>query len=164
MRPRTCTIVEAFFVASQICRMLVVRPVQHADVEQCISIRLATLGSLVIGRPPPYPGYAEESEAAVHNDLDGKSHVKHLKVVDPEDESEVLAYAKWEIYPNGRPDLDKLAKPMDPADKLVDEYGDLREAAHEYFCKRNGHMGKYPHIRMFACQKQISRDVLTYFP
>ncbi|KAK4547553.1 hypothetical protein LTR36_000510 [Oleoguttula mirabilis] len=57
-----------------------------------------------------------------------------------------MAYGKWEIYPRGRPDLNNLRKPMDPCDREVDEFGRLREAAHEYFCRRNGEMGKHPHI------------------
>jgi hypothetical protein len=117
-------------------------------VAQCIEIRVASLGSLVIGRPPPYPGYVQEAEASVHRDLDKNSpHVRHLKVVDAENEAEVIAYGKWEVYPRGRPDLDKLGQPMDDADKQVDRYGMLREAAHEYFCSRNGEMGKHPHLR-----------------
>ena len=130
------------------CRSLSA-PVEHEDVSQCIGIRVATLGSLVIGRPPVYPGYVAEAEDSVHRDLDTKPHVHHLKVVDPSNETEVIAYAKWEVYPNGRPDLAKLRQPMDPADKEVDQFGDLREAAHDYFCKRNGEMGKRPHIRKF---------------
>jgi hypothetical protein len=130
--------------------MLVVRPVEHADVAQCIAIRVAALGSLVIGRPPPYPGYIEEAEAAVHANLDDPdTFVRHLKVVDPADEGEVMAYAKWELYPNGRSkeSLEKLKEPMSEEDKNVDQYGTLREAAHEYFSTRNGEMGKQPHLR-----------------
>jgi hypothetical protein len=128
---------------------LVVRPVEHADVAQCIALRVASLGSLVIGRPPPYPGYIEESEASVRNDLNNRPFVHHLKVVNPENESQVMAYGKWEVYPDGRPDLGKLHQPMDQAGKEVDQYGLLREAAHDYFCTRNGEMGKQPHIREF---------------
>jgi hypothetical protein len=131
--------------------MLVVKPVQHADVTQCIAIRAAALGSLVIGRPPPYPGYVEEAEAAVRANLDDPDTlVRHLKVVHLSDEDEVMAYAKWELYPNGRSkeSLERLMKPMSDDDKNVDQYGALREAAHEYFCTRNGEMGKHPHLRM----------------
>ncbi|EME81737.1 uncharacterized protein MYCFIDRAFT_139216 [Pseudocercospora fijiensis CIRAD86] len=113
---------------------LSVRPVEHADVAQCIKIRIDTLGSLVIGRPPPYPGYAQESEDKVPDEIEKRTYVQHLKVVDVDNEDIVMAYAKWEIYPQGRPDLDQLRKPMDPADKEVDQYGSLREAAHDYFC------------------------------
>ncbi len=138
------------FLQSQSCKMLVVRPVEHADVAQCVAIRVAALGSLVIGRPPPYPGYVDEAEAAIHANLDDPdSFVRHLKVVDPFDEAEVMAYAKWELYPDGRSkeSLEKLKEPMSHEDKAVDQYGALREAAHEYFCTRNGEMGKHPHLR-----------------
>ncbi|KAK3634331.1 hypothetical protein LTR56_015365 [Elasticomyces elasticus] len=57
-----------------------------------------------------------------------------------------MAYAKWEIYPEGRPDIDKLRELMDPDDALVDDFGLLRKAAHEYFSHCNGEMGKRPHI------------------
>jgi hypothetical protein len=150
MRPPTSAALLAISIfQNQVCKMpLVVRPVEHADVAQCIEIRVASLGSLVIGRPPPYPGYVQEAEASAHRDLDKKSpHVRHLKVVDAKNEAEVIAYAKWEVYPRGRPDLDKLGQPMDDADKQVDRYGMLREAAHEYFYSRNGVMGKHPHLR-----------------
>lgn len=92
----------------------------YADVHQCVSLRVASLGSLVIGCPPPYPGYIEESEASVHNDLENKPHVRHLKVVEPEDEGNIMAYAKWEIYKNGRPDLEQLRQPMKQSGKEVD--------------------------------------------
>ncbi|KAB5566775.1 hypothetical protein GE09DRAFT_746265 [Coniochaeta sp. 2T2.1] len=127
---------------------LVVRPVERSDVTQCIALRVASLGSLVIGRPPPYPGYVQEAEAAVHNDIDSRPFVHHLKVVDPEKEHEVIAYGKWEVYPGGRPDLDQLHKPMDLASREVDQYGSLREAAHNYFCAHNGEMGKRPHLSL----------------
>lgn len=126
---------------------LVVRRIEHADVSQCIAIRVASLGSLVIGRPPAYPGYVEGAEASVHNDLDNQAFVHHLKVIDPQNEQEVVAYGKWEGYPDGRRDLDELRKPMAQADKEVDQHGLLREAAHDYFCSRNGEMGKQPHLR-----------------
>jgi hypothetical protein len=129
---------------------LAVRPIEQADVAQCIALRVASLGSLVIGRPPPYPGYVQEAEASVRNDLDNRPFVHHLKVVDPENEGEVMAYGKWEVYPHGRSDLEKLSQPMDQADKEVDQYGLLREAAHEYFCTRNGEKGKHPHLRKLA--------------
>ncbi|KAK4902318.1 hypothetical protein LTR27_001222 [Elasticomyces elasticus] len=125
---------------------LVVLPIEHRDVPQCIEIRVAALGSLVIGRPPPYPGYIEESMATVYNDLNNKPWVHHLKVVDRSAPNEVMAYAKWEIYPDRRPDLDKLGEPMDPDDASVDDFGLLRQAAHDYFCRRNGEMGKRPHM------------------
>jgi GNAT superfamily N-acetyltransferase len=57
-------------------------------------------------------------------------HVRQLKVVDPNKEEVVTAYAKWEIYPNGRLGLEKLHQPLDQADGKIDQDGDLRE---EYF-------------------------------
>jgi len=129
---------------------LVVRSVEHADVANCISLRIASLGSLVIGRPPPYPGYAEEAEASVHNDLDKNPHVHHLKVVDPDNETDIMAYAKWEVYKHGRPDLEQLREAMKMPIEEVDQYSQLRIAAREYFCRRNGDMGKHPHIRKSA--------------
>ncbi|KAI9710537.1 MAG: hypothetical protein M1820_002673 [Bogoriella megaspora] len=125
---------------------LVVRSIEHADVAQCVNIRVASLGSLVIGRPPPYPGYIEEQEASIHRDLKYKPHVYHLKVVDTENDKVVMAYAKWETYERGRPDLEKLRQPMEQSEKEVDQFGQLRDAAHNYFCSRNGEMGKDPHM------------------
>lgn len=127
--------------------MLVVRPVEHADVTQCIKIRIDCLGSLVIGRLPPYPGFSNDQEAIIHKEIDGSPHVHHLKVVNPEDEHEIIAYAKWEFYKNGRMDLEELSQPIKESAKTVDQYGRLREAAHEYFCTRNGEKGKHPHLR-----------------
>jgi hypothetical protein len=139
---------------------LVVQEVTHADAAQCIDLRVRALGSLVIGRPPPYAGYMEKAQASIHSDLDGAPHVHHLKVVDSDNESEVIAYGKWEVYLNGRPDLDNLRKPMTREDKEVDQFGVLREAAHAYFCERNGEMGKQPHIREFS----VSRRTWTLTP
>ena len=148
MRLPTCALLLPL-LSSPICKMasLLVRPLQHADIATCAALRTATLGSLVIGRPPPFPGYKEDQMASIKNDLDNRPHVHHLKVVDTESDDEIIAYAKWEIYPHGRPDLEGLKQPMDEESKKVDQYGRLREAAHEYFCTRNGEMGKHPHIR-----------------
>jgi hypothetical protein len=126
---------------------LLVRPVTHQDAIRCIQLRTASLGSLVIGKPPPYPGYVGQQITSLHNDLAHKPHIHHLKVVETET-GEPIAYAKWEMYPHGRPDLEQLTQPMDEASKNVDQYGRLREAAHEYFSTRNGgEMGRTPHLR-----------------
>ena len=87
---------------------------------------------------------------SVHRDLETKPYVHHLKVVDPNNNMEIVAYAKWEIYPNGRPDLAKSQQPMDPSDRQVDQYGDLREVTHDYFCQQNEAMGKKPRMRKSA--------------
>ncbi|KAJ0119219.1 acyl-CoA N-acyltransferase [Diaporthe amygdali] len=126
--------------------MLAVRPVEHTDVTECVKIRIDSLGSLVIGRLPEYPGFAENQEATIHRDIDDSPHIHHLKVVDPENELEIIAYAKWEVYKNGRPDLWKLSQPMEESAKAVDGFGPLREVAHNYFCTRNGEKGKHPHL------------------
>ena len=68
-------------------------------------------------------------------------------MVDPGNEGEVIAWAKYELYRNGRSGLANLRKPMEQYDKEVDQFGLLREAAHDYFCQRNGEMGTRPHIR-----------------
>ena len=144
------------FLQSQVCKTpLEVRLVEHADVARCVALRVGALGSLVIGRPPPYPGFVRDQEASVRNDLDHRPFVRHLKVIHPENEGEIIAYGKWEIYPEGRPDIDVLGKPMDPADREVDQFGLLREAAHEYFSSRNGEMGKHPH------QRKLDRREMT---
>lgn len=127
--------------------MLVGRPVEHADVTQCVKIRIDCLGSLVVGRLPPYPGFAEDQEATVHKDIDGRPHVHHPKVIDTEDEHEVIAYAKWEVYESGRLDLEELSQSMKEPAKTVDRFGRLKEAAYEYFCTRNREKGKHPHLR-----------------
>ena len=54
--------------------------------------------ALTIPSLAPYPGYAEEAEASVHNDPENKPFVHHLKVVDPRIDNEPIAYAKWEVY------------------------------------------------------------------
>ena len=125
-----------------------VRPVEHGDVTRCIDIRIECLGSLVIGNLPPYPGYREEQEASIHYDLDHNPHVRHWKAVDSE-RREVIAYAKWEIYEHGRPDVKKVESPKDSAPKKVDGYWRLREAAKDYFQGRYRKLVNVPHIRMF---------------
>lgn len=146
--PTSAAITGIAISQTQLCKMpLVVQPVEHQDVTQCVDLRVASLGSLVIGRPPPYAGYVEAQESSLHKEIDNSSHVRHRKVVDTENEEEVLASAKWEVYEHGRPDLEKLRAPMQRSDREVDEFGLLREAAHDYFCRRNGEMGKHPHLR-----------------
>jgi hypothetical protein len=93
--------------------------------------------------------------ATIQNDLINKSHVHHLKVVDA---GQIIAYAKWEIYPAGRPDLEQLKQLMDEQSRCVDQYGKLREAAHAYFSRCNGGpMGSRPHIRKSARDAVTSR-------
>jgi len=133
---------------------LLIQPVLHNEAMKCVQIRTASLGSLVIGRPPAYPGYLEDQVATIQNDLINKPHVRHLKVVDV---GQIIAYAKWETYPTGRPDLEQLKQPMDEQSKRVDQYGKLREAAHEYFSRCNGGpMGCRPHIRKSARDSHFS--------
>jgi GNAT superfamily N-acetyltransferase len=133
---------------------LTMLPVTHADIPKCISLRVASLGSLAIGRLPPYPGYVEAREASLRNDLDHRPHVHPLKVVDS-DTDEIVAYAKYEIYPQGRQDVEELKKPMDEAMKNVDQCGALREAAHKYFCDRDGgEIGQGPHIRKYTSRME----------
>jgi hypothetical protein len=83
---------------------------------------------------------------------DPDSFVRHLKVVNLANEGEIMAYAKWELYPDGRSEenLEKLKEPVSNEDRKVDQYGALREAAHDYFCSRNGEMGRRPHLRTIA--------------
>lgn len=124
-----------------------VNPVEHADVSRRISFRIASLGSLVIGHPPPHPGYAEEAEATVHSGLDHKDYLHYLNVIDLENDGEIIVYAKWEMYLHGQLDLEKLRKLMNQSDREVDGLSVLREAANAYFCSRNMVMGQHPHAR-----------------
>ncbi|EXJ53646.1 uncharacterized protein A1O5_13097 [Cladophialophora psammophila CBS 110553] len=127
--------------------MLAVLPVKHEDATQCVALRLASLGSLVIGRLPAYPGYIQDQEASLHKDLDSSLHVHHLKVVDAQSQGgEIVAYAKWEVYADGRPDLAQLRQPMKQSEMEVDRFGRLRRAAYWYFSRCNGETGKRPHI------------------
>jgi predicted GNAT family N-acyltransferase len=129
---------------------LTILSVTHADIPKCIALRVASLGSLAIGRLPPYAGYVEAREASLRNDLDHRPHVHPLKVVD-DDTDEIVAYAKYEIYPQGRQDLEELKRPMDEVMKNVDAFGALREVAHKYFCDRDGgEIAQGPHIRKSA--------------
>lgn len=70
----------------------------------------------------------------------------------------MIAYAKWEVYEHGRPDLERLREPMRQADEEVDEFGLLREVAHEYFCRCNGEAGKKGHLRKSLDFRTISRN------
>jgi hypothetical protein len=132
---------------------LTILPVTLTDVAKCVSIRIASLGSLAIGRLPSYPGYIEARESSLRHDIHYNNHVHPLKVVD-EEADEIIAYAKYEIYPEGRPDLEELRKPTEKAKRDMDKYGALREIAHRYFCDRDGgEIGQGPHIRECSCQR-----------
>lgn len=85
----------------------------------------------------------------------------HLKVIDKEADGEIIAYAKWEIYEYGRPDLEALKQPIDEALKQVGQYGRLREAAHQYFGSRDGELGKHPHIRELSCHPYIVKMLIS---
>lgn len=61
--------------------MFVARTIQHAEASQCIKVRVNTLGSVVTGRAPPYPGVVEEEDSELHEDLSRKLWVHHLEIV-----------------------------------------------------------------------------------
>lgn len=122
---------------------LVIRDVEHADITECIGLRVAALGSLVIGRLPPYLGYVDEAEARVRRELDGSPHVHHLKVVDTEKGEEIVAYGKWEVYERGRGE-DVGSASVGGGEG--EGFRELRRLVRGWFHKRKKEMGKKPHI------------------
>ncbi|KAF2109170.1 acyl-CoA N-acyltransferase [Lophiotrema nucula] len=131
----------------------VVRPIELQDVPQCIKLRIDNLGSLIIGRLPPYEGYAEEQEHSMRKRLlnaDGSSgHIHFMKVVDKDgDQSEVVAYARWEFYPKGLSERKTLFEQNhgNDSDKKVDEFWKLREEAVKYFKRCTENIQGCPHI------------------
>ena len=83
-----------------------VLPITHSDVAKCIHFRITCLGSLVVGCLPPYPSYRRDQEAVVNHELNNSSnHIHHLKVIGTDSEDDIVAYAKWEIYKLGRPEI-----------------------------------------------------------
>ncbi|KAJ4297644.1 hypothetical protein N0V90_005538 [Kalmusia sp. IMI 367209] len=141
---------------------LTVLPVKGPDIPNCIALRASVLGSLVIGRPPADAAYMTAAETALHVDLvHHHDYIHHLKVVDTDDEeSKIVAYAKWEVYEHGRPDMHML-KDWKQAVERTDEDGvfkevasddkyiGLRRLAAEYFAETNMKIGESPHLLDF---------------
>ena len=125
---------------------LTAQPVEHEDVARCIDIRIECLGSLVVGKLPPFLGYREQQEASIHNDIDHNPHVQNWKVLDVKS-GEIIAYAKWVMHEPGRPDTKKAQKPKGTVLKKEDEHWRLRQAAYDYFQSRYRQLADVPHIR-----------------
>jgi hypothetical protein len=124
--------------------------VEYDDVETCVRIRIDSLGSLVVGHLPAYESYEQDSIVRTRREIKNPkdySHIHHMKVYDAENPGEIMAYAKWEVYENGRPDLEKLRDLEEIPLKPDDQYLNLRQDAHKDFCAKNAEIGKEPHIR-----------------
>ena len=132
---------------------LELEPLEYDDVETCVRIRIEGLGSLVVGHLPVYEGYEQDSINRKREEIahpEKHPHVHHMKVVDMENPNQIIAYAKWEVYKNGRPDLEDLQKAERVPENPNDEYLKLRQEAYKYFCLKNAEIGKEAHIRKYS--------------
>lgn len=129
---------------------LEVLPVEHSDVTRCVALRVARLRSLLIDFRLLVQVVVHGIFRVLRVSRVGRRSFYHLKVVDPERDMEVLAYAKWELYKQCRTDLEQLHQALtepDSEEPAEDGFEKLRRAATQYFCSRNDEMGKSPHSR-----------------
>lgn len=130
---------------------LEIRPLQKADVPTFVSVSTAALGYSGIGRllhdDPPHPASVERRISNLRESL-SKPHVHHLKVVDTENNDEIIACATWEIFENGRSDeeLKELEQPYEPIEEERERFGAIqRDFFGGYLRRVRRELGKTPH-------------------
>ncbi|KAL1625514.1 hypothetical protein SLS56_007336 [Neofusicoccum ribis] len=129
---------------------LEIRPLEEPDVPTFVSITTAALGSSGIGRilhdDPPHPAYLERRKERVRKTLD-KPHIHNLKVVDTDNNDEMIACASWEIFENGRSDdeLNELEQPFEPIEEERERFGQVQRDFFAYLNRVRRALGKTPH-------------------
>ncbi|KAL1637686.1 hypothetical protein SLS58_009217 [Diplodia intermedia] len=129
---------------------LEIRRLEDADVPQFVTITTAALGTSGIGRAmhddPPHPAYVERRKEKVRKSL-GKPNFHHLKVVDTDNNDEIIACAVWEVFPNGRSDEDlrELEQPFQPIVEEGERFCRFQKHFFGYLGRVRLQMGKAPH-------------------
>ena len=130
---------------------LEIRPVEEADVPQFVSIVSASLDASDIGRmmhdDPPHPAYLARRKEKIFKSL-SKPNMYNLKVVDTDNNDEMIAGATWSIFANGRSDeeLKELEQPFEPVEEERERYGRAQRDFFEGYLNRvRRSFGKTPH-------------------
>ncbi|KKY13158.1 hypothetical protein UCDDS831_g09278 [Diplodia seriata] len=129
---------------------LEIRRLEDADVPHFVTITTAALGTSGFGRAmhddPPHPAYVERRKEKVRKSL-GKPNLHHLKVVDTDNNDEIIACAVWEFFPNGRSDEDlrELEQPFQPVVEEGERFCRFQQHFFSYLGRVRLQMGKAPH-------------------
>ncbi|KAH7030041.1 acyl-CoA N-acyltransferase [Macrophomina phaseolina] len=130
---------------------LEIRPLEEADVPTMVHITSISLNSSGILRlmhdDPPHPRYVEQRLDKVRQTL-SKPTAHLLKVVDTDNNDEIVACAHWEIYANGRSDeqLKELEQPFEPLEEERERFGQVqRDFFGSYLTRVRRELGKTPH-------------------
>ncbi|EKG18678.1 hypothetical protein MPH_04024 [Macrophomina phaseolina MS6] len=112
------------------------------------SISLNSSGILrLMHDDPPHPRYVEQRLDKVRQTL-SKPTAHLLKVVDTDNNDEIVACAHWEIYANGRSDeqLKELEQPFEPLEEERERFGQVqRDFFGSYLTRVRRELGKTPH-------------------
>ncbi|KAK7705675.1 hypothetical protein SLS57_009984 [Botryosphaeria dothidea] len=129
---------------------LEIRPVEEADADTMVYITTAALGSSGVIRlkhdDPPHPAYMQRRRERVLNTL-SKPTGRVLKVVDTDNNDEIIAIAHWEILDKGRSDeeLKELEQPYEPIEEERERYGRVQRDFFNYLHRVRRELGKTPH-------------------
>lgn len=129
---------------------LEIRPVEEADADTMVYITTAALGSSGVIRlkhdDPPHPAYMQRRRERVLNTL-CKPTGRVLKVVDTDNNDEIIAIAHWEILDKGRSDeeLKELEQPYEPIEEERERYGQVQRDFFNYLHRVRRELGKTPH-------------------
>ncbi|KAF4304200.1 putative gnat family [Botryosphaeria dothidea] len=129
---------------------LEIRPVEEADADTMVYITTAALGSSGVIRlkhdDPPHPAYMQRRRERVLNTL-SKPTGRVLKVVDTDNNDEIIAIAHWEILDKGRSDeeLKELEQPYEPIEEERERHGQVQRDFFNYLHRVRRELGKTPH-------------------
>lgn len=129
---------------------LEIRPAEEADADTMVYITTAALGSSGVIRlkhdDPPHPAYMQRRRERVLNTL-SKPTGRVLKVVDTDNNDEIIAIAHWEILDKGRSDeeLKELEQPYEPIEEERERYGRVQRDFFNYLHRVRRELGKTPH-------------------
>ncbi|KKY15003.1 putative gnat family [Diplodia seriata] len=130
---------------------LEIRPVEPADADTMAYITTTALGSTGVIRlkhnDPPHPAYTQHHKESILKSL-SKSTARVLKVVDTDNNDEIIAIGHWEIYDKGRSDeeLKQMEKPYEPpVEEERERFGHVQRDFFNYLNRVNRELGKTPH-------------------
>ncbi|KAF4544268.1 putative gnat family protein [Lasiodiplodia theobromae] len=130
---------------------LEIRRLEEADVPQFVDITTAALYSSGMGRAlhddPPHPVHLEQRKEKLRKAL-SKPNTHHLKVVDTDNNDEIIAGAIWSFFDNGRSDeeLKELEQPFEPIEEERERFGAAQKAFFGGYLHRvRRQLGKTPH-------------------
>ncbi|OJD29014.1 gnat family acetyltransferase [Diplodia corticola] len=129
---------------------LEIRRVEEADIPRFVTVTNAALDASGIGcamhGDTPHPAYLAHRQEKLLKSL-SKPNIHHLKVVDTDNNDELIAGAVWAVFDHGRSDdeIRELEQPFEPIEEERERFGRIQTAFFSYLNRVRLQMGKTPH-------------------